>query len=285
MVAENNAQRLETLLKDKSRLPVVNSALHYLMQVLSDDDVTVARQVAVIERYPSLVVRIIGLANSAWSSPAQPVVSLDMACTRLGLKVVRSVCIALAVAEPFDPSRCAAFNYSSYLQSSLMRSEIAARLTNTLSDADLAVARIAGLLSNIGVLWLADSMSDVLGEALQASDGQPDVPVNTILSVDLGMGYETIGSILAEHWGLPDPLRDAIGRQFHAKDIESEPPVIQSTIIAVHIERSLRYQEPMAQAAMPIRQWLDNTLPSFESLYEDLMEVKPSVDELAESLS
>ncbi len=102
------------------QLPVLPSGVPYLLQTLMDENIDNNKLKAVIGRFPSIAARLLCLANSAWAAPPVPVTSLDMACARLGLNIVRSVSIALAISSPFNPARCPAFDAERYWCTALL---------------------------------------------------------------------------------------------------------------------------------------------------------------------
>ncbi|MCP4996368.1 MAG: HDOD domain-containing protein, partial [Gammaproteobacteria bacterium] len=140
---------------DESRLPVLPAGIPYLLTVLTDEEIAINELARILERFPTIVARLIALANSAWSSPASDVTSLEMACARLGFNIIRSVSIALAIAQPFDPNRCQAFDAERYWCSALLTADAATWLS-PLSQVAYApepeTARVGGLLHNLGLL-------------------------------------------------------------------------------------------------------------------------------------
>ena len=84
--------------------------------------------------------KLISLANSVWSAPTDEVSSLENACARLGFGVVRSTSIAIAVAAPFNPSTCPAFDLEYYWCSVLLTADVASRLVSVSSGASLPTA-------------------------------------------------------------------------------------------------------------------------------------------------
>ncbi|RMG33211.1 MAG: HDOD domain-containing protein [Gammaproteobacteria bacterium] len=191
------------------RVPVLADGAGYLLQLLSDDDIAFDVLVAEIERFPPIVARLLALANSAWSAPVAPVTSLVTACSRLGLKAVRSAALALAVADPFDPTVCPAFDPRRYWSSALLTAEAAGLLAEGAVQTDAQSARAAGLLRNIGLLWLADSMPGPTGRALERAAEEPGAVLEVLLRESCGLDQLEAGRILAAYWDLPSVFVDA----------------------------------------------------------------------------
>lgn len=185
------------------RVPVLPRGTAHLIKALADEDIDFQDLVAEIELFPPIAARLLSVANSAWSSPVSPVTSLVMACSRLGLNVVRTVAMALAVAEPFNPAVCPPFQSRRYWSSALLTAEAACLVARASAYEDDQTARTAGLLRNIGLLWMADAMPGPTGAALQVAADNEAEDLETVLRDHCGIGYLEAGSLLAAYWQLP----------------------------------------------------------------------------------
>lgn len=196
-------------------LPVLSPGLPFLLSALGDEEIDLAALVDAVKCFPSITGRLVALANSAWVSPKRPIVSLPDACSMLGLRMVRCVSFALAVAKPFDPSRCPGFDLERYWGSALLTAEGAALLAHHLSDNTLPAdtAHTAGLLHNLGLMWLADSWPAATASALQAAANDESLDLAHALYASTGNDYCVAGGKLSEAWRLPEPL--TIGIRYH----------------------------------------------------------------------
>ena len=61
------------------------------MQSLADENMGYQQLAEVIKHYPNITARLIFLANSPWSSPISPISSIEQACSRLGVPIVKSI--------------------------------------------------------------------------------------------------------------------------------------------------------------------------------------------------
>lgn len=193
-------------------LPVLSPGLPYLLSALGDEEIDLDALVTAVRCFPSITGRLVALANSAWVSPKRAIVSLPDACSMLGLRMVRCVSFALAVAKPFDPSRCPGFDLERYWGSALLTAEGAALLAHHLNDNTLAVdtAHTAGLLHNLGLMWLADSWPTQTAMALQVVATGEGFNLAQALYAATGNDYCAAGGKLSEAWNLPEPLTIAI---------------------------------------------------------------------------
>lgn len=264
---------------DKTRLPVFPPGVPYLLRELSDADLPYPRMAEVLERFPAIVARLVALANSAWSSPSTPITDLENSCARLGFGVVRSVAITLAVASPFNPHRCPAFDAERFWSSALLTAETAARLGARIDRAVEQSARTTGLLHNLGLLWLAEYQPEQTDRALSAAD--PDLGTDRSLETQCGSGYAAAGATLGELLGLPAAINDAIAHQLADGADSADPQLTRVVGLARHISACARQQLAFEcrEAALP-GLGCEQQQQAFEHTRRSL----PRLQELARSL-
>lgn len=186
---------------DDEPVPVVPPAMGYLLSTLYDNNTSIKSLATEVERFPSIAARLLAVANSAWSAPMNEVTDLPDACTRLGLRLVRTLCIALAVANTFDPTKCPDFNGEHYWTTALLAAEGTTSLARGSDRHDDASAwRCGALFHNIGLLWLADRYPEETADALTRTSGGNLI---SRLRDLLGTDYCRAGARLASVWGLP----------------------------------------------------------------------------------
>lgn len=194
-------------------IPVLPPGAPYLIKALSDDNIDFKEIAAIINRFPSIAVRLIALANSAWSSPVESITSIDVACSRLGLSVVRSVSIALAVSAPFDPYRCPSFNAEYFWSNALLVADTSSLLAPYIDaeySLDVSTARTAGLLHNLGLLFLVHNSPMELDRALIKHNEDRSSSLNHVVLSELGVEPADAGQFLASKWELPRPISAAM---------------------------------------------------------------------------
>ena len=180
-------------------------AVHLLHEMIGCEAVDDA--VRLIEYEPLLTARVIGLANSAWSSPVAAVTTTTGACARLGLDVVRSLCVAQLVGARFDLGLCPAFDRVRFWVQAIIRAHLAADFGRYL-DLDRGTCRSAGLLRDIGLLWIAAAAPVETQQVL--SSPETDGSLDERLRAACGVGHLEAGRWLLLHWELPQDLADAV---------------------------------------------------------------------------
>ena len=268
----------------RGHLPLIPASVEGLLQVLGDADVGLADLSGVIENYPTVAMRLIGLANSAWSAPAVPVTSLTLACGRLGFKVVRSVSIALAVAEPFNPAVCRLFDNRRFWTNSLVRADAASLLADPADRELREAARTAALLSNLGLLWLADYMPVETTDALADVEAGTASSINRAIRAHCGFGDDLAGAAIATYWRLPAVLVDSIREQYTTVGFDRLAPVSRLVFGAVQLSHALSKEQEFFDSESASSDWLRQQWPDIDRIYAELRVTAEDTAEVAAAL-
>jgi HD-like signal output (HDOD) protein len=189
-------------------VPVMPPGVLYLLGELAREDSGLRDLVVLLERFPTIAARVIGVSNSAWSAAPQVISTLDAACRRLGFQVVRAIAVGLAVSNSFDPTRCPAFNPVRQWTRSMLAAEVAgylARLVEPQWQEQVEPARMAALIHNIGLLALSHSLPKETDAALRATSDEADVArsLSATLLAHTGFTVSEAGAQASRDWDLP----------------------------------------------------------------------------------
>lgn len=208
MLAPDTQAAVEAKLSGES-LPVLPANTTRLLRNLADAEIDNASLTRTIELFPSISGRLVALANSAWSSPLEEITSLEQACARLGLAVVTSTSLAMAIASPFDKNKCPEFDPARFWTRAFLTAELATHLYSFMPEMlrhDLSTLRTAGLIHNLGLLLLACKYPDMVGQAIRQKEAGEFGSLQDALLAGLGFGYTHAGHYLAISWSLPPVL-------------------------------------------------------------------------------
>ena len=213
-------------LSEPIQLPSLAKNIHVLMQSLAEDSLTYKQLAEVIKHYPVITARIIFLANSPWSAPIAPINSIEQACSRLGISMVKSISIAISVAAAFNTRKCPEFCIVRYWTTSMLVAEgaglLAAKLPNHPDHNELELtAQTSGVLHNLGLLWLADKLPHETAYAFQQIKDDPLLSVSETLKQSTGADYCEVGSWIAKQLKLPDSLIAAM-QHHHNENYQEE---------------------------------------------------------------
>lgn len=196
----------------KIRIATLKMSIHRLISALADDEMEPNQLAAILYHYPVISARLIGLANSPWVRSATPTTSIEAACIRLGFIQVKAVSLAIAVGSSFNTARCPSFDPVRFWATSMLVAEGAGLLASKLPDyARYSTDRwqtlkTAGILHNLGLLWLADMLPAEMEQAFNLTAAEPFLTVNQALIESVGIDSCTVGAWVAKQWHIPDEL-------------------------------------------------------------------------------
>ena len=200
--------KLPALLQGAQNLPSPPGVAIELLRLTESEDVTIDDLAATISRDPALAARILKVSNSALFRVGGEVTTLKRACMMIGLKTVRLMSLSFSLATALGGDRKGAFDYDQYWKRSLVCASsaraLAARRHRFLADE----AFLAGLLSRIGQLVLAECAGRKYAKVLKASDGS--WPSRDLERRILGCDGDEVGLALLESWGMPALTRSII---------------------------------------------------------------------------
>jgi len=226
------------------KLPTLPIGIEHLLKVLADDNLTYPQLAEVIINHPNIVARLVALANSAWAASVVPITNLETACARLGLAVVRSTSIALAIASPFNPARCPGFSVERFWTTGILVSEGARMLAEKvkvgiLPEDNKGAAQTSGILHHFGLLWFADQMPEETSKALKSVTNNPEISISQTLRNLTYVDYTVVGGWIAREWGLPELLVTAIEHHLNIEYKQQSWEIVLLVGSAVRIAAAL----------------------------------------------
>jgi HD-like signal output (HDOD) protein len=203
-----NAQRFQMLediakeLKGEVVFPTYFDAAFRLRKELQDPDLPIARIASVVNVEPLVAAKLMQLANSALYSPdGTPARNLPAAITRLGVNLVRTTALAIAMSQILRAKDMAVFSdLTRDLWDHSIRTAAAARvLARAQTKINPDEALLAGLVHDLGAFYM-------LYRAAQYPElrDRPDTVKYLIMQ-----WHESIGVTLLKALGMPDNIVEA----------------------------------------------------------------------------
>ena len=230
---------LQQEIEQENNLPVLPPGIANLFKTLANENITYDIVAKELERFPAIAIRVVATANSSWAAPAIPITSLRDSCARLGSQLVLSMAIALSVSQSFNPSRCPAFESRKFWVSALLTAEAAylrAKEISAKEKIDICpdTARLAGLLHNIGLLWLAENKPTEVTEAVSISRNENVSFAETLLE-KFDIDVYDVGGYLAASLELPEAIGTTIASsRLYAKKDHSPESINTNPLIINH---------------------------------------------------
>ncbi len=218
-------------------LPVLPEVTQQVLAATGRESLDSRELVDLIRRDAAFASHLLRLANSAAYAPVSPLVSLQQAVSRLGLRTIREIALIISCksrafqVKGFEDDVRALFKHS--LTVGLFAQEIARRRRFNVEDAFLA-----GLLHDVGRPALIQAAVDA------ARDLGLPAPVRAQLDAVVGALHEELAEVLIRNWGLSARLAQTVHHHHHP---EEAGDLTESASV-------LRLADEMAHHLVPLRE-------------------------------
>lgn len=227
----------EQVLAQRDALPVFPRVIDDVLATLDDPDANVGQLVAHVGRDPVLAAQVFSIANSAASHTRRDgkVRDLYTATSMIGLARLRQTTIVTSLAGflrgALPPGLSPGF-WEHSAAAGVCARQVALHVHQP-SDPAL----IAGLLHDIGQLWLFRFQPELFMEAWQVAVRR-EMTIDAAERERFGVDHAQIGAWLAESWDLPPPVCAAI-RHHHAPDGALHEPLVAVVHVAEVLSNAL----------------------------------------------
>lgn len=197
-----------TLIEKLRELPAMPQVVAELIASLDDDDADLDSLSEKISRDQALASKTLRIANSPFFGMAGHIGSVREATTVLGLRTIRSIALASAVASVSSSSEKLQLDARSFWLHSF-ETAAAARELASVSQISPDQAFLGGLLHDLGKLALCVIAPDIVAR-VEALGGETESAWYTAEQQGLIPAHAELGGALAEQWRFPAPLCAAI---------------------------------------------------------------------------
>jgi putative nucleotidyltransferase with HDIG domain len=215
------------------QLPSPPRVYFQLMRELARADATTESVGAIIAQDSSLSAKLLQVANSAFFSPSQPVMSVQEAVQTVGFNLVKGVALSLSLFASLNPGAVDEVNadrlYIHCLATALLAQKIAT--DESAPQATVDAAFTAGILHDIGKLVLASSLPGLYRRAVQLAADEL-IPQWQAEANIFGVDHAAVGAYLLGLWGLPAPIVEAVA--WHHEPTHRRAPAFNA-LTAVHV--------------------------------------------------
>lgn len=224
------ARRTELILRRIDTLPTLPPVALRLLALTSDDDASAADVVRLVESDPALTATVLRLCRVAdrTGSRRDPMPTLARAIALLGFNTLRNAVLTVGVLQsvppphPVAPGAPVGLDRPGFWRHSLAVAVVAERLARRSPRlrVEPELAFVAGLLHDLGKLALDHVLPQAYAQVVElARTHRGDLSAWEIRV--LGVDHHRAGRRLAEHWGLPVPLAQAMA--LHRAPASGEP--------------------------------------------------------------
>jgi HD-like signal output (HDOD) protein len=226
------SEKVKYQVQQLKQLPALSTTVTQLLAMLSDENLEIDELASVIERDPTLTARIIGLANAAYFAQTRPITSVSEAIIRvLGLQMVKTLALSIALCGAFNTSRCPGFKLDEYWFRAFGSAQLARKLVLRMDaklrpDADEVY--LTALLRDIGVLVLVHEFPEEYALVVAELNQEPDLDPEALEQRHVGISSRQAGEWLTDRWHLPRFIVHAIaGRDGILTQETPHSPAIQ----------------------------------------------------------
>ena len=203
---------LEDLIDSTVSIPTIPTVLTEITAIFESPDGSAKDAAQVIEKDPAIATRALRLVNSSFYGLKNPVSNINLACSILGLQVIKNLVVQATVLQTFGTEKRDGFD-ADWLWDHSFKTAIACRLlaeqTAIAENFSKEDAYTCGLIHDIGKLILLDSQNERFVEALQLSR-DADIPLAKAEGEVFGFNHAHVGGLLANRWKLAPTVQAAV---------------------------------------------------------------------------
>ncbi len=186
-------------------LPALSVIAIKLVEIASDESCSVNDLADLIEKDPSLTVRLLKLANSVVFRGSQPIVTAGQAILRIGFRQLRIMALSLSLRDTFPMGRVGTVDYENFWQTSLYRALLARSLARRLRTCDPEEAFVGGLTLGVGFLIFFDLFLKLEGTEIDRSLDTLD-KLLTWETERYGINHREVGEASLRYWRFPEEI-------------------------------------------------------------------------------
>lgn len=183
-------------------IPMLPDFAHRVIDMVSDEDVSVAQLSSVVSKDQVLASRLLGLANSAYFAAMSEISTVQEAIVRMGTAAVRNLVVTVCFYSRMQDRNVYGERGKPLLEHGIGTAYMS-RLVAEWVDSDEEEAFMYGLLHDIGKLVILKAAYDVRRQA-----GAP-IPEDVLDEVMREM-HPHVGAVVLRRWRLPSMLDEPI---------------------------------------------------------------------------
>lgn len=214
--------RLDTdaISRNISALPSIPAIVIDLLQSIDDPNASTEQLAHKIAVDQALVARLLRIANSSFYGLQRKVSSVQDAVFVLGMGNIRNLALAAALSSSFSAhAEASGINLAAFWRHGVATAQCAKGLAGRMNcSGDRAFA--AGLLHDLGRLVLASGFPKHYVEVARVRTLR-DCPMREAELEVIGLDHAAIGRQLAERWGFPVALCEAVGGHHDPSQLHS----------------------------------------------------------------
>jgi putative nucleotidyltransferase with HDIG domain len=248
-------------------LPTLPLVASRLLEAIANPATSSGEVARIVSLDPALTARTLRLANSDFYGFPRKVGSVELAVVVLGANTVRDLVLSAAVFQTLGSG-----TDLTGLWNHCMATGVAARALATRTGYRLAgEAYAAGVLHDIGKVALRQSFPDRFEGIVALARGQRLSIAEAERGV-LGSDHAEVGGWLAERWGLPADLVEAIALHHRPECAEVNPELVTLVHLANSLAERMGHAWPQGAEPHPLHPAAAHTVEPDGERYQALLD-------------
>ena len=207
-IAKTVIKRLESI----NALPAIPKVINEISQLFNSSDISARKIEMLVEKDPSLTLKILSVANSPLFGLRRNVNTIGTAVLILGVREIKSIITSVLMASSLKMKADKYFDPNRFLNHSMSVGMLTQRMAKDLGFNFEGHGFVAGMLHDMGILTIHEffpkEFSDIIDHSIK--NGTSFIESENVV---LGLSHQEIGEFLTNKWSLPDIFSDAL--QFH----------------------------------------------------------------------
>ncbi len=212
-------------LKDMPRrigkLPTLPGVAIRILQAMRREIPNIREISEIIASDAPLSAKVLQVVNSSFYGLSNQITSVHQAMMYLGLNAVKNIALSFSLINNSSKKTNGCFDHVQFWKGSLIGAVAAKLITEKANKPHGENAFFLGLLQDIGMLIMSQSMPNEYGEVL-AKARSNGTPLHEIESTMLKFNHMEVGEYVTHGWGLPLAFSAPIGAH-HAPERLSQP--------------------------------------------------------------
>jgi HD-like signal output (HDOD) protein len=226
-------------LQKVSSLPPIPKVLQEISQLFNSPDISAKKVEMLIEKDPSLTLKVLSVANSPLYGLKRNVNTIGAAILILGMHEIKSVLTSVKLASTLKMKADNYFNPEIFLNHSMGVGILAQRMSKDLGFNFDGDGFIAGMLHDMGILTIHEFFPKEFSEIVDYSMRKGTSFIEAENNI-LGLSHQEIGEFLTEKWSLPSVFSDAL--QYHHNPLNSKENNYLTSILHVADYATFKYE-------------------------------------------
>jgi len=214
-------ERAEILVGAIDDLPTIPVVATQVLALLDNPDVSIEEIADLMLSDQVMTARVMKLINSPVYKPAHEVTSLKRALVYLGLRHVRELALTTSVINAFD-GESGALELNVFWEHSFGVGMVSKVIAKQAGYQDLEKAYIAGIIHDLGEVFLSNFLREPFSEVLEYVKNHPVKLVDAEAEM-LGTTHCEIGLCMARKWNFPEAYCEVISCHHAPGDATVDP--------------------------------------------------------------